>query len=136
MPDSKDKHWHGFPTFYDALKAMAWIAGILAAIGTGVIAYAVDNLDDRYAPISLVAAVEDNGEEIVANGVTARAVDDRVTLMQKSQLRTELRGVKQASCTATPESKRWLTGELARLVVEYKDLSDDQQPFIPTCEDF
>ena len=133
---SNSKHWHGFPSFVDAAKAMVWVAVILGGIGAGVIAYAVDNLDDRYAPISVVADIKANGEAIAANGVIAGNVDARVTKMQKSQLRTELRGVKQASCTATPESKRWLTAELARLVVEYKDLSADQQPFIPTCEDF
>ncbi len=124
-----DKHWHGFPSLLDAVKALVWAAILLGSIGAGVIAYAVDNLDDRYAPISLVTAVE-------ANGKVARSVQTDVTAIQKSLLRSEVISVKERSCKATPDSKIWFTSELARLVEQYTGLSDGEQPFIPTCEDF
>lgn len=130
MAPSENKHWHGFPTFIDAAKAMVWLVGILGAIGTAVIAYAVAQNDLRYAPIAVVA-------EVKANGVTARAVDTKVVVIQQQLLRAELSNVKERSCKAqNTDSKRFYTNELIRLVAELTVLSGGSAPFVPTCEDF
>lgn len=123
-------HWHGFPTVMDAIRALAWLATLVVTMTTGVIAYAVGQLDERYAPFAVVEQIKENGE-------VAKTAVTQINQVRMSMIRTELLNTKERSCKAqSAESKSFYAREIQRLVNEYRELEQGRDPFIPSCEDF
>jgi len=123
-----DTHWHGFSRVWDFAKAALSIGAVVAAMVSAVVAYAVDNLDERFAPITIVATVESSAKVVQEIQLTLVSI-------QANNLENQIFEAMVRQCDSqSAEARQFFSRQIAGMSKQYKKL-EGTNPFIPRCED-